>query len=105
MFGPASLTVSQSVSAFNGFLPKLTEIRRADPGDVAFAADVRLGEVASVAVTLGLGVIASSLTGSPVPTVTAGLMCLILVVIYESALRGDRVLEPRGTLKVVPDSA
>lgn len=97
MFGPASLAIGQGVTAFNVFLPKITDIRKANPADnPEFAADVRIGEIAAVTVTMGIGLIASSITRSSVPAIVSGIVCLILVFIYESVLRADRPLEPKG---------
>lgn len=100
VLGPATLAITQGISAFHSFLPPFTEIRRHSLGDdVAFAKDVRMGEVAAVATTMGIGVISSSLTGSPIPTYVAGISALLLVVLYESALRStpegaDNAAEP-----------
>lgn len=107
MFGPATLSITQGISAFTTFLPSLSDVRKADPTDVSFAADVRMGEVAAVTLTVGIGVIASSLTGSPIPAGTAVLICLVLVMVYENALKRDRPFEPKPTsLRVVEsDSA
>lgn len=97
IFGPATLSISQGVTAFNTFLPKFTEIRKANPSENPdFAADVRMGEIAACTVTLGIGMIASSITGSPAPVYTAALVCLMLVVLYETTLRADRPMEPKG---------
>lgn len=101
MFGPASLAIAQGVTAFNVFLPKITDIRKANPADNPdFAADVRIGEVAAVTVTMGIGLIASSLTRNSVPALVSGLVCLILIFLYESVLRADRPLEPKGNALV-----
>lgn len=101
MFGPATLGITQGVTAFNVFLPKFTDIRKADPANnPEFAADVRMGEVAAATVTIGIGMIASSITGSSVPTVTAVVVVLMLVVLYESTLKANRPFE-RGSV-VIP---
>jgi hypothetical protein len=95
-FGPAMLGVTSGITTFTVFLPKISEVRRAHPQDNPdIAADVRIGEVAASTLTLGVGVIASSLTGSPVPTVTAAVMVLVMIILYESTLRSNRPLEPR----------
>lgn len=94
LIGPSTLAISQAVTAFNSFLPKLADIRKSHPTeDPAFAADVRMGEVAAVALTVGVGAVASSLTGSPVPTVVAVVVAVGLVLMYESTLRADRPME------------
>ena len=103
LIGPATLGVTQGITAFTTFLPRLSEVRKADPVvDPAMAADVRLGEIAAVTLTVGIGVITSSLTGSPVPAYTALAMSLVLVALYECTLRADRPLEPKLPLTLVP---
>ena len=87
------LGVTQGITAFTTLLPPLADVRKADPSDTSFAADVRMGEVAATTLTLGIGMISSSLTGSPIPAGTAVLMCFILLCVYESALRGHRPFE------------
>lgn len=103
IYGPAMLGVTSGMQAFMTMLPRLSDIRKGDPAtDPGLAADVRMGEVAGVSLTLGLGVISSSLTRSPIPALTALVMSIVLVSIYESALRADRPFEARATLRVVP---
>ncbi|HET7414768.1 MAG TPA: hypothetical protein VFI97_03630 [Arthrobacter sp.] len=87
IFGPASLCVTQGISAFTAFLPHFTEVRKADPSaNPDVVTDVRMGEIAAVTLTLGVGVIASSLTGSPVPAVVSAITAAVLVTLYEAAL-------------------
>ena len=94
MFGPAMLSVTTSVQAFYTLLPKLSEVRKADPvSNPDIAADVRMGEVGAVALTLGVGAIANSLTRNPLPAVTGVAMALVLVAVYEAALKSHRPFE------------
>ena len=94
LFGPAMLSVTTSVQAFYTLLPKLSEVRKADPvANPDIAADVRMGEVGAVALTLGVGAIASSLTQSSLPAITGVAMALVLVGIYEAALKSHRPFE------------
>lgn len=87
IFGPATLCISQSIGAFTTFLPNFTEVRKADPTDNPDVVnDVRMGEVAAVTLALGVGAVASSLTGSPVPAVVALVTCIVLITLYEAAL-------------------
>lgn len=81
------LAMTQAIGAFTTFLPPLTDVRKGSLSDPDFAADVRVGEVAASALTIGVGAIVSSLTGSPTPTIVAGITALGLVVLYESTLR------------------
>jgi hypothetical protein len=95
MFGPAMLAVTQGLTSFHSFLPPISDIRKHNPQDNPdFAADVRMGELAAVTTTLGIGAIAASLTGSPVPAYTSILVSALLVALYESTLRKDRPFEP-----------
>lgn len=97
LVGPATLAVSQAVSAFNAFLPPIADIRKKTPEeDTEFTADVRMGEIAAVSITMGVGVIVSSLTGSSAPAVVALLCSVGLIVLYETALRADKPLEAKG---------
>ena len=88
---------TQGGTAFSNFLPSFSEIRKADPlTDPSVAGDVRMGEVAAITLTVGVGLIASSLTKSPIPAVTAFVMCLILVALYEYALTANRPFERKN---------
>ena len=97
IIGPATLAVSQAVSAFTTFLPPIADIRKNDPANnPEFTADVRMGEVAAVSITLGVGIIASSLTRNNTPTLVALVASLGLIFLYESTLRADKPLEGRN---------
>lgn len=85
--GPASITLGTATSAFMGFLPKFSDIRRAEPDDEGMKKDVWLGQVAAAAVAIGTGLIVSSLSGSPVPAFVAVLMTVVLAWCYQSAMR------------------
>lgn len=92
--GPTTLALTQAVGAFNAFLPHLSEIRKTDPNrDPSFAADVRMGEVAACALTVGVGAIATSMTGSSAPLVVAVIAAAGLVFMYESTLRAHLPME------------
>jgi hypothetical protein len=97
LIGPTTLAVSQAIGSFTTFLPSLAEIRKNDPiHNPEFAADVRVGEIAAVCVTLGVGVIVSSLTGSNAPSVVALITALGLIVLYETTLRAERPMESKA---------
>lgn len=86
IIGPTTLAITQSVGLFQGLLPKFTDVKKGSPNDQEFCTDVRMGEIAATALTVGIGVIVSGLTGSPVPAFISVLMCAILIVMYERAL-------------------
>lgn len=94
--GAATIALSQGLTSATAFLPRLSEVRRADPASNAeMVGDVRMGEIATTIITVGVGAIVSSLTGSPVPTFVAGLVALGIICIYEAALRGENLFEPK----------
>lgn len=100
-FGAATIALGQSIGAFQFFLPRLSEVRRAGSDDVDMAGDVRMGELAAGAICIGVGAMVSSLSGSPIPALVSVVTMVVLVAVYESALRGDKPMNPR---KVVRDA-
>lgn len=80
------LSVTQSVVVFTALLPPFADVRKASPADRDARADVRLGEAAASALVIGIGVIASGVTGSPGPAVASVVCALVLVGLYESVL-------------------
>src|SRR4051812_29515316 len=105
MFGPASMVLSLSISQFQSMLPPIAEVRKASPTDNDMAGDVRLGEIAASALAIGVGAIASSLLGDPLPVLISSFVAIGLIVIYEQALRRDRPMNPTPrVLKVVQDN-
>jgi hypothetical protein len=104
--GVAMLSVSSGLNVFQSLLPKLSDVRKADPANNPdIAADVRMGEVAAGTMTLAVGIIASSLTKSPVPAAVALFTVIILVTIYESTLKAQRPFENRPNLRLVPEGS
>ena len=87
VIGAATLSMTQSLTLFHQFLPTFADISKADPQvDKAVVRDVRLGELAAVLMTLGIGGMTSALTGSSVPAVVALITAGGLVMLYEAAL-------------------
>lgn len=85
--GAASISLGQTVVAYQFFLPRLSEVRRADPNDPLLSGDVYLGQVAAGAVSVSVGVMLSALTGSRVPLYTSLFMALVIGGLYHYALR------------------
>lgn len=81
----ALLTVTASVSVFTALLPPFADVRKAT-GDEDMVNDVRMGEIASGALVVAIGLTASSMTNSPVPAMTACVFAAALVCMYESVL-------------------
>lgn len=84
--GIATLAITQGFAQFNVFLPRISDVRKAAPGD-DISADVHVGELAAIAGTMGVGIIASSLSGSKLPAIVSAVVCVLMVGIYESVLR------------------
>lgn len=85
----ATLALTQAVSSFTFFLPKITDVRKADVSDAQAVADIRTGELAGLVVCLGIGAVCSSLARSSLPVMVSGVMALIIIALYESILRRD----------------
>lgn len=95
--GPASLALSQTVMAFQSFLPSFADVRKADPiTNPDVVGDVRMGEIAAMSLAMGVGVIMSGLTQSPIPIVVTAVVAIVLLCLYETALNGDRPGNPRA---------
>ena len=84
----ALLSVTQSVVVFTALLPPFSDVRKSS-GDVDMVNDVRIGEAASAALVVGIGLMASSLVKSPVPAMVAVVSAGALVLMYESALQAN----------------
>lgn len=80
------LSVTQSVVVFTALLPPFSTVRKGDKNDPDMRADVRLGEMASSALVISIGLIASGVTGSPGPAMASVVCALALVAMYESVL-------------------
>ena len=83
----AMLALTQSVTVFHQFLPPLTEIKHYDKSNRMESSDVRLGEFASVALTVGIGAVMSTLSGTTEPLMISVIAAAGLVAIYEYALK------------------
>jgi hypothetical protein len=92
--GVAAIALTQSFAQFQTYMPKISDIRKADPKvDFDLVGDVRIGEIAAFVGSVGVGVIVSSITNDPVPAYVSVAVCLILIALYESVLRSIRPME------------
>jgi hypothetical protein len=90
IINPATLAMSQAVAGFLTFMPKISDVRRANAEkQPEFAADVRVGELAALTLAFGVGAIMSALTRSVVPLVVGLLMTALLWFLYESVLKAN----------------
>lgn len=88
-----TMAVTSSLGAFYQMLPPISEIRKRSADDPEFAADVRMGEVMASAIAIGIGGIASSLSGSSTPALVSIAFAASLVFLYEMTLRTERPME------------
>src|SRR5262245_21208192 len=89
----AALSLTQSVGAYSFFLPRLADVRQASSNDPTMRGDVRMGQVAAAALSIGIGVIMSMLVESPLPAVVAVAVSFIIAMIYSTAQTTDHLLE------------
>lgn len=89
-------TALVGINTMQQYSPKLSEIRRANVvDDPAFAGDVRLGEIATAIVTVGIGILASSLTETSTPAIVSVFVAVGMIALYEIALRSNNLFEPK----------
>lgn len=81
----AMLAMTSGISSFTALLPELSDVRKS-VGNMDMTNDVRMGEVAAITLTLGIGLSASVMTKSPVPGMVAVVSAVALVILYESVL-------------------
>lgn len=89
----SSIAIGQTVFAYSYFLPRLSEVRRAEAGDTMMRGDVLLGQLAAGAVSMAVGMLLTWMTGSSLPAMTTLAIAVIIAVIYQYALNGTRVME------------
>lgn len=89
----ASIAVGQTVVAYQFFMPKLSDVRQADPTDKSMRGDVLIGQLAAGALSIGVGVVFASLTQSPIPIVVSGFTALIIAATYHYAMSGKDQFE------------
>jgi hypothetical protein len=92
--GAVFLSVSSAIGTFTSLLPSIQDVRKASKNDADARTDVRLGEIASTALVIGIGIVASSVAESPIPAMAGILTALALVALYESIL----TMNPNTTL-------
>jgi hypothetical protein len=91
--GVAAIALTQTYAQFQSYMPKITDVRKADPADTEMVGDVRMGEIASLIGSLGVGLIVSSITGDPTPAYVSVGVSLTLIMLYEYTLRANRPME------------
>lgn len=88
IFPAATLALAQTVGAFQWLLPKLADVRRADTAvDKETVQDVRAGELAAVALNVGVGAVLAKLTNTAAPLVVSLFTAAVIIGVYEYTLR------------------
>jgi hypothetical protein len=85
--GITTLALTQAVTIFHQFLPPLTDVRKTSMDDVSGRLDVRIGEIASAALVVGVGAILAYMVKTKEPFVVSIITAIGLVGIYEYVLR------------------
>lgn len=91
--GAASIAIGQTVVAYQIFLPKLGDVRRAEKGDPVMRGDVLLGQLAAGSVSVMVGLMLTQMSGSRTPLMVSLFIAVLIGAIYQYALVGDRVME------------
>lgn len=89
----STIAIGQTVFSYSYFLPRLSEVRRANADDPMMRGDVLLGQIAAGAVSMTVGMLLTWMTGSSLPVMTTLAIAVIIAVIYQYALNGTRVME------------
>lgn len=82
----STISMGQTVVAYQFFLPRLPEVREAPADDPTMRANVLLGQVAAGAVSISVGAMLAWMTGSPVPVYTALFIAFVIAGIYHYAM-------------------
>lgn len=90
MVSISAIAIGQTVVAYQFFLPRISEVRRADPSDAAMQGDVVLGQIGAGAVSMAVAVVVAVLSGSAVPVWVALVVAAIIAGIYHYAMNGSR---------------
>jgi hypothetical protein len=82
----STIAIGQTVTAYQFFLPRLSDVRRADSGEPEVRGDVVMGQLAAGALSIGVGAMISWLTGSAIPVMIALFTAGIIAAIYHYAM-------------------
>lgn len=82
----STVALGQTVGAYQFFLPRLSDVRKADPADPSMRGDVVLGQIAAGSLALSIGMVFTILTGSRVPIFVAGIAAFVIAGVYHFAM-------------------
>ena len=81
-----TIALGQTIGAYQFFLPKLLDIRKATPADATMRNDVRMGQLAAGAVSLAIGSLLSWMMRSPLPVLVTIFIAFVNGGLYQYAL-------------------
>lgn len=87
----ATIAIGQTVVAYQFFLPRLSEVRRAPVNDPGMRGDVILGQLAAGAVSLSVAGLFAWMTSSAVPVYTSLFVAVVIAAFYHTAMNGQGV--------------
>ena len=85
-----ALGLGQTIGFYTAVMPSPLDVAKGSTDDLAFAADVRLGERISGGLAIAVGTAQAIHARSYVPLIYSGLAIALLVVMFEYLLRSDR---------------
>lgn len=85
--GVAAISLGQTFGFFQSYMPPIADVRKSTPHDKSMVGDVRIGEVASLAGSFGVGIIIAWITKDPTPVYVSVLVCALMIAVYEMTLR------------------
>lgn len=91
------LSITAATGLYTSLLPDLQDLRRANLGDHDVVADVRVGEIAATALTVAIGLTASSLIKNPVPAMLSIVAAGAMLTTYESVLHTQVIHTGKAT--------
>lgn len=89
----SSIAITTALTVFQTVLPPISEVRKQSVDNPTFAGDVRMGEVAAVLITVGVGGLASFISKDSTPAIVSLVASIGIVALYEWTLRCDRPFE------------
>ena len=81
----ALMCVTTSVATFTSLMPDMSDVRKASPNS-DIRNDVKMGEMTSAVVVIGIGLLGAFLVKSPIPAMASVVAIAGLCVMYEIVL-------------------
>ena len=85
-----ALGLGQTIGFYTAVMPSPLDVAKGNTDDLAFAAEVRLGEQIAGGLAIAVGTAQAIHARSYVPLIYSGLAVALLVVMFEYLLRSDR---------------